>query len=125
MAFDAGMVAAVAKELRDSLTGGRIDKIYQPGQDEITLSVRTPSGETKKVGISAGSAGPHIGLTEVQRENPLNCPLFCMLLRKHLAGAKIRSITQPEFERVIVWELESRDEMGFSADRRLDRKSHV
>ena len=119
MAFDAGMVAAVAKELRDSLTGGRIEKIYQPGQDEITLSVRTPSGETKKVGISAGSAGPHIGLTEVQRENPLNCPLFCMLLRKHLAGAKIRSITQPEFERVIVWELESRDEMGFSADRRL------
>ena len=119
MAFDAGMVAAVAKELRDTVEGGRIDKIYQPGQDEITLCVRTASGETKRIGISAGSASPHIGLTEVQRENPMNCPQFCMLLRKHLSGARIREITQPGFERVLFLRLESRDEMGFQTDRYL------
>ena len=60
MAFDAGMVAAVAAELRGRLIGGRVDKISQPEKDEITLAVRVADGSYARVCISAGNNNPHI-----------------------------------------------------------------
>ena len=119
MAFDAGMVAASAAELRHTLTGGRIDKIYQPEKDEIVLVIRCGGGDYARLSVSAGSGNPHIGITAQQKENPMTAPQFCMLLRKHLSGAHILEVTQPGFERVIVLRMEARDEMGFSVERRL------
>ena len=119
MAFDAGMVAAVAAELRNTLIGGRVDKIYQPEKDEIVLAVRRANGEYARLSVSAGSNNPHIGITEQQKENPMTAPLFCMLLRKHLQSAHVLSVIQPGFERVIEIHMESRDEMGFLTERVL------
>ncbi|MBE5997482.1 MAG: hypothetical protein E7240_09095, partial [Lachnospiraceae bacterium] len=40
MAFDGITVAALAKELNDSLAGGVISRIVQPEKDELILTVR-------------------------------------------------------------------------------------
>ena len=119
MAFDAGMVAAVAAELRTKLIGGRVDKISQPEKDEITLAARVADGSYARVCISAGTNNPHINLTSKQKENPMTAPMFCMLLRKHLSGARVLSVTQCGFERVIDLAFEARDEMGFVVTRHI------
>ena len=41
MAFDGITVAALTKELRNTLLEGRINKIAQPESDELLLSVKT------------------------------------------------------------------------------------
>ncbi len=119
MAFDAGMVRAMVTELGGALVGGRVDKIMQPEKDEIVLQIRTADGKNLRLSLSAGNNNPRINLTEKQKENPMTAPLFCMLLRKHLSGARVTAVTQPGFERAVVLELEARDEMGFTVTRRL------
>ncbi len=118
MAFDAGMVAAVAHELKHLLLGGRIDKIYQPEKDEVTLLIRG-AHENFRLLISAGNRNPRIQLSYYNKENPQSAPMFCMLLRKHLSGARITAIRQPGFERIVIIECEGRDEMGFFCKRNL------
>ena len=117
MAFDAGMLACMVHEIRTVAGGGRIEKIMQPERDEIILQLRSTEGG-KRLLLNAGSA-PRIGFTESARENPAQPPMFCMLLRKHLTGARLSDIRQEGFERVVTLEFDTRDEMGFSCTRRL------
>lgn len=118
MAFDAGMLSCVVRELCDTARGGRIEKIYQPERDEIVLQMRTYSGGRRLL-INAGSNCPRIGFTEAQRENPMQAPMFCMLLRKHLTGASLSEISQFGFERVVKLSFDTRDEMGFECKKYL------
>ncbi|MBO5648935.1 MAG: NFACT family protein [Clostridia bacterium] len=119
MAFDAGMVAASAAELRNRLIGGRIDKISQPEKDELTVSVRTADGTYARLCISASNNNPRSHITARQKENPMSAPMFCMLLRKHLSGGRVLSVEQRGFERVIDICAECRDEMGFLSQRHV------
>lgn len=112
MAFDAGMLACVISELRNAALGARIEKVFQPERDEIVLQMRSFDGGRRLL-INAGSNSPRIVFTGAQKENPLIPPMFCMLLRKHLQGAKLAQVTQEGFERVAVLTFETRDEMGF------------
>ena len=118
MAFDAGMLACVIHELKSVAQGGRIEKIYQPERDEIILQMRTLAGG-KRLLINAGSNCPRIGFTSAQRENPMQAPMFCMLLRKHLTGACLSEIEQAGFERVAKLTFDTRDEMGFECKKYL------
>ncbi len=118
MAFDAGYLYTIAAELSRVAIGGRVEKVYQPERDTIVLQMRTFEGG-KRLLINAGSANPRIGFTEIPMENPQNPPLFCTLLRKHLSGAKLLSIEQAGFERVLILSWETRDEMGYTCERRL------
>ena len=115
MAFDAAMLAVILGELRAG-EGAKIEKIYQPAPDEIQLLLRV-GGETRRLLINAGANNPRLGYTAVQKENPLNAPMFCMLLRKHLTGARLASVEQPGFERVAMLTFDTRDEMGFATQR--------
>ncbi len=117
MAFDAGMLACAVHEIRTVALGGRIEKIMQPERDEIIIQLRSTEGG-KRLCINAGSA-PRICFTEIPRENPAQAPMFCMLLRKHLTGARLSDIRQEGFERVVTLEFDTRDEMGFAATRCL------
>ena len=117
MAFDAGMLACMVHEIRTVALGGRIEKVMQPERDEILLQLRSTEGG-KRLLINAGT-GPRIGFTEQTRENPAQAPMFCMLLRKHLTGARLADIRQEGFERVVTLEFDTRDEMGFACTRRL------
>lgn len=118
MAFDAGMLSCVIHELKSVAQGGRIEKIYQPEKDEIILQMRTFAGGRRLL-INAGSNCPRIGFTSAQRENPMQAPMFCMLLRKHLTGACLTEIEQLGFERVAKLTFDTRDEMGFECKKYL------
>lgn len=112
MAFDGITIAAVVKELKDSISGGRIYKIAQPEKDELLLTIKTKTGGQKRLLISAGASLPLIYLTEENKKSPMTAPSFCMLLRKHLQNGKITGITQPGLERIVHLHIEHLNEMG-------------
>ena len=111
MAFDGITVSALRKELADRLTGLRIVKISQPEADEIVLSIKGNSTQLKVL-LSVNPSLPLVYITEESKPAPQTAPAFCMLLRKHLTNARIVSVTQPGFERILRFELEHLDEMG-------------
>ncbi len=111
MAFDGFVTHGIVAELCSKILGGKIDKIHQPEKDEIILAVRTREG-LFRVLLSAATSNPRIHLTEISRQNPITAPLFCMLMRKHLSGGKIISITQAGFDRVVKIDIECYTEMG-------------
>lgn len=111
MAFDGITIAAIRKELADTLKDGRISKIAQPEPDELLLTIKTPAGQYKLV-LSANPSLPLAYLTEENKVSPMTAPPFCMLLRKHIQNGKILSITQPDFERILVFEIEHLNELG-------------
>ena len=118
MALDAVCLAAVLDEVKCSVLGGRIDKIYQPARDEVVMAVRGNEGNVRLL-FSASPNHPRVQLTRLSRENPGTPPMFCMLLRKHLTGARILEIAQPELERIVLFRLEALDELGDRVERRL------
>ena len=117
MPLDAICLTAVAHEIAAAIVGGRIDKIHQPGRDEVVLAIR--SGKNCKLFLSANPSHPRAQLTEISRENPDKPPMFCMLLRKHLTGARILGVEQPPMERVLQLVLEATDELGDRVQRQL------
>ena len=118
MAFDAGMAAAVTRELEETLVGGKIEKVYQPSNDEIVLLCRGRGG-SRRLLLSASASGARVCLTEVSRENPKTPPMFCMQLRKHLTGAVISAFRMHGFERVMEMEMDAYDELGFACKKFL------
>ncbi len=117
MAFDAGMLSLVVSEI-DSLQESRIEKIYQPSNDEIVILLHSASKKTRIL-INAGSNYPRINITETTSENPQKAPMFCMLLRKHLSSGKLTGAGTLGFERVCFLEFEAYDEMGFKSKKYL------
>ena len=110
MALDAVAVRALADELQ-CLVGGRVDKVHQPERDEIVVFVRTYD-ENYRLVLSASSSNPRVHLTEHTKKNPAAAPLFCMLLRKHIASGRITAVEQVGFERIIKISVESYNELG-------------
>ncbi len=123
MAFDAAFTAAITKELCSTVGGARIEKIFQPSKESFLFIVRPEKREgvsgSLKLLIDAGSSSPRIGLVTESYENPKVPPMLCMLLRKHLSGARITEIKQIGFDRVIEITLECRDELGFISKKYL------
>lgn len=118
MPLDAIYLSALTKELSLSLLGGRIEKVQQPERDTVLLSVRS-NYENHRLLISAGTGRARVHITRQSYANPNEPPMFCMLLRKHLLGAKIVSMTQPENERALHICVSSRDELGYEADKTI------
>lgn len=118
MPLDAVAVYALTDELSEKCVGAKIAKIQQPERDMVIFHIRT-AGVNRKLLVSAGSGSARVHLTSAVYENPAEPPMFCMLLRKHLTGARIVSVTQPDFERLICFELETYDELGISARKKL------
>ena len=112
MAFDGITIAAVTKELKDSLLGGRIYKIAQPEADELLLTIKTTDGGQKRLLLSANASLPLIYLTQTNKPSPMTAPGFCMLLRKHLQNGRNIDITQPGLERIVHLHIEHLNEMG-------------
>lgn len=118
MPLDAICLTAVVEELKRTLEGGKIDKIYQPTRDEVVMAIRG-AGENVKLLLSASPNGPRLHLTREVRENPASPPMFCMLLRKHLTGGRILALEQPDMERIVMMRLEVIDELGDRVPRTL------
>ncbi|MDD6189664.1 MAG: NFACT RNA binding domain-containing protein [Clostridiales bacterium] len=118
MPLDAVCISGLAYELNNDISEMKIDKVQQPEKNVFILSLRGARGSSKLL-ISSGSGSARVHITKINRENPQTPPMFCMLLRKHLTGAKILSVTQPLAERMIDIELSAYDEMGVSVRRHL------
>ncbi|MBO4406388.1 MAG: NFACT family protein [Clostridia bacterium] len=112
------LLASLARELAEALTGARIDRISQPTAWEIVLQLRTARGNEKLL-LSANPQSARAALTGETRENPATPPLFCMMLRKHLTGGRILSVRQEPGERILTFEILSNDDMGFSGGKKL------
>lgn len=111
MALDGVYLSRLKKEF-EPLIGGRIDKIHQPSKEEILIAVRTRESGLKRILINTAAGSARIHITNVQIENPKVPPMFCMLLRKHLASSKIVGFRQDGFERILYIDLDSANEMG-------------
>lgn len=118
MAFDGIITCAMVKELQDKIYLGKIEKVYQPENDELVFHIHTKTGNVKLF-ASVGSAHARLHFIE---ENPKNPPVplaFCMLLRKHLQGGRIVEISQKDSERIIEISLETLNELGFTVSKKL------
>ena len=118
MALDGVAIAALVNELNTACAGGRIDKIHQPERSEIIMHIRS-LGSNLKLLLCANPSFPRMHITKMNKENPSQPPMFCMLLRKHLAGGKIIGFEQVDFERIIKMNIESSDELGFMSVKTL------
>ena len=119
MPLDAIFLSALTKELNETLPGARIDKIQQPERDTVLLQLRSPAAGNRKLLVSASSNHPRIHYTQTRWENPAQPPMFCMVLRKHLAGGRVLSLRQLPLERAVDLCVESADEMGDLSEKHL------
>ena len=111
MPFDGICVSAITHELNSALSGGRIVKIAQPEREEILMQIKTTDA-THRLFINVSAGMPFLYLTEENKPSPMTAPPFCMVLRKHLQGGRILSVTQPGLERIVHITVEHLDEMG-------------
>ena len=118
MAFDATFLSAVLEEIRQRCTGARVDKIHQPSRDTVLLHLRCAEGREKLI-FAANPTAPRLHLTSASPENPAEPPMFCMLLRKHLLGARLSSVSQIPMERCAEFVFDCTDEMGFPVQKKL------
>ncbi len=107
MYVDAITIAAVVDELRVLLTNARIDTIIQPTEHALAIQCYAPGrgdqgGANRWLYLSAHPQLARVHVTALKPQKVAsNPPPFVMLLRKHLEGARIESITQPRWERII------------------------
>ena len=111
MALDGIVIANMVKELNESILGGKINKIAQPENDELLITIKNNKTQYRLL-ISAGASLPLIYFTQKNKPGPLTAPNFCMLLRKYIGSGKFTKIWQPGLERIIHFEIEHLNEMG-------------
>lgn len=119
MPLDAICLRAVTNELNNVLAGCRVEKVYQPDRDEIVLQTRGGQGGPRRLLLSIAAGSPRVHFIDAARENPAAPPMFCMLLRKHLVGARVLSIEQPDLERMVILTLQCTDEFGEISQKQL------
>ena len=111
MSFDGLFTKSMADELKQQLKGGRINKVYQPYKNEIILTIRA-AGTNHKLLLSAHPSYARVQLTNESFENPSEPPMFCMLLRKHIEGSILEDLYQIGNDRMIIFEIKGRNEIG-------------
>lgn len=118
MPLDAVTLCGLSHELQSAAEGAKIDRVQQPEKEMLLLTLRTADGNRRLL-ISASVSGARVHFTSQSFENPAEPPMFCMLLRKHLVGARIRKFEQPDMERLLLIRLTARDEMGDESEKTL------
>jgi len=118
MAYDGLLAKAVTRELKEFLPDSKIDKISQPEIDQIVLNIRGMKGHFKLL-MDISAAGGRTTFTNMDFENPKEPPAFCMLLRKHIQGGRINDVYQIDNERIIILDIETVNEMGYSVNKKL------
>lgn len=111
MPIDGCFLYELKTELVASLIDARVDKIHQPLKDELVILFRAYK-HTYKLFIDVNPSVSRLYITDKVPENPMKPPMLCMLLRKHLGGAKLLDIQQTGFERVLTFLFETTNEMG-------------
>lgn len=111
MGIDGIFLYQLKTEIENGLCNARIDKIHQPSKEELVLLLRSASG-AKRLLISIRPSAPRINFTQNTFENPSEPPMFCMLMRKYLSGARFAGVEDNGFERIVTLLFEGTNEMG-------------
>lgn len=111
MALDGAFLACLRQELLEQLPEARVDKIHQPGKEELVLQLRHRGG-SDRLYISAKANSPRLHITTVNLDNPPSPPMFCMLLRKRLGGGRLMDIRQDGWERALYLDFDCLNELG-------------
>lgn len=114
MALDGIYLSSLIEEIKDIIIDCKVDKITQPEKDEIILSFKK-NRKVYKLLISSSSNYPRIHFTDFNKENPMQAPMFCMVLRKYLNTATVLSVRQVNSDRLLVIDFKSSDELGFDS----------
>lgn len=118
MAFDGIATKQIVKELNSYLINGKINKVFEPNKNEILLGIYANRKNVCLL-INIDSSNCRLHLTTTSKLNPLNAPNFCMLLRKHIIGMKIKSVSSYDLERVVTIELEGFNELNDLVTKKL------
>lgn len=111
MPLDGIFLNRLKTELSGLILNGRVDKIHQPAKETIVVAMRAQGGNHKLL-ISASASNPRVHFTSLPQDNPKSPPMFCMLMRKHLTGAKLLDIRQIGLDRILHFDFETINEMG-------------
>lgn len=111
MSMDGLSLYSAMNELNKRLAGGKIDKIQQTDKEELLLMVRS-LGQTYRLLINASASDNRVQLTELKKQAPSEAPMFCMLLRKRIAGGKIVRFEQERLDRVLRISIETYNDLG-------------
>ena len=118
MPMDGLTLGFIARDLKKELLDGRIEKVTQPEKDMLVLLIRA-QGQNRRLLLSAAPSFARAHITRIAYQNPLDAPMFCMLMRKHLQAGRITGIEQLGGDRVLKITVENKDELGDSAPREL------
>ncbi len=118
MPMDGLTLHFAARELNEKLTQGRVDKVAQPEKDMLVLLIRS-QGENHRLLMCASPNNARAHLTNQNLLNPMEPPMFCMLMRKHLLGGRVLAIRQLGGDRVLKIDIENTDELGYPSTRSL------
>ena len=118
MPLDGLTLGFIARELKQKLVGGRVDRVLQPENDEIHLLIRS-LGENQRLLLCAGANAARVHLTEHAKQNPQEPPMLCMLLRKHLQGGRVTDVRRIGGDRILEIDIENIDELGENVTRTL------
>ena len=124
MNYDSFCMAAAAHELATGVLGAFVDQIHQPAPLEITLAF-TGNGPRRIWLLSADARWPRAHETRVRRVNPDTAPGFCMLLRKYLRGARLQTVEQVRFDRILRLGFRRGDETCFLVLEVMGRHSNL
>ncbi len=111
MALDGLFFSKIKDELERRAVGARIDKVQQPSKDEVLFSLRAKTGAEKLLCCVRADA-PRLHLTARGAESPQQPPMFCMLMRKYLTGARITGVRQIGLDRLLFLDLDATNEIG-------------
>ena len=118
MPMDGLTLTFVARELNEKLANGRIDKVAQPEKDILVITIRS-QGENHRLLLCASPNNARAHLTAQSLLSPMEPPMFCMLMRKHLSGGHVLSVQQIGGDRVLYVKIENADELGIMTTRTL------
>lgn len=118
MPMDALTLGFVARELNGLLAGGRVDRVNQPERDEVILAVRN-NGRNMQLLLSASADCARAHLTGVKKNNPLEPPMLCMLMRKHVVGGRVTYVQIAESDRIFEIGIEHFDELGEKTEKKI------
>ncbi len=111
MALDGITLGLIKNELKEYITGSKIEKVHQPSRNELVFVLRTRNGGYRLY-LSCDGQSPRVHLTRYNLENPKTPPMLCMLLRKRLCGATLVDIKQVQNDRILIIELDGTTEIG-------------
>lgn len=118
MPMDGLTLGFIARELQETLRDGRVEKVTQPEKDMLVLLVRA-QGKNHRLLLSAAPAYPRVHLTQLTYQNPPDAPMFCMLMRKHLLGARVTRVEQLFGDRILAVRFDALDEMSDHVEKTL------